>query len=294
MVVVIKLLNKMKKIIYIFGAGRSGTTLLDIILGNNEQIFSAGELSRIPKRDGFPPLRKPDSYAFKFWSNIRENIIQDNDGLDFNELKYLTDKFEYHTSLLKFKNRELRKIYKKYIISLYSNLSNAIEEEYIVDSSKYGMKAYHISDIMQNMHGCIYVKRHPVSVIKSFQKKDIEQPDNLWYKANILLILVGLISWLTKKKLKKRGIKLVDVYYEDLVSKPIETLDKIDSGLELNLSDIKHKIAKDIPLDTGILFDGNRIRLKEKIRIRDNSNVKDKWYFYDYIVYACNFFWWKK
>ena len=47
--------NRMQKIVYIMGAGRSGTTLLDIMLGNNPGIFSAGELNRFPVRDGIPP-----------------------------------------------------------------------------------------------------------------------------------------------------------------------------------------------------------------------------------------------
>lgn len=284
----------MKKIIYIFGAARSGTTLLDIVLGNNEQIFSAGELSRIPKRNGFPPLRDPKSQVYEFWSNIRENLLQDNEEVDFKTLKKLTDKFEYHTSCLKFIKSKEKDSYEKYVNNLYSNISDAIQNDFIIDSSKYAMKAYRMSDFLENFYGGIYIKRHPVSVTKSFQKKDIEQPDNPWYKTNIFLVVVGLISWFTLRKLKNKGIKVVEIYYDDLVSQPIQTLDKIGKELEIDLSDIKQKINGNDPLDSGMLFDGNRIRLKKTINIRDNSKVKEKWSFYDYIVYFCNLFWWKR
>ena len=48
---------KNKTLIYIIGAGRSGTTLLDIVLGNNENTISLGEINRYYKRNGIPPKR---------------------------------------------------------------------------------------------------------------------------------------------------------------------------------------------------------------------------------------------
>ena len=38
------------------GAGRSGTTLLDILLGNGDGFVSCGELNRFPRHQGHPPL----------------------------------------------------------------------------------------------------------------------------------------------------------------------------------------------------------------------------------------------
>ena len=38
------------KILYIVGAGRSGSTILDIALGNSPEICSSGELVRLPER----------------------------------------------------------------------------------------------------------------------------------------------------------------------------------------------------------------------------------------------------
>ena len=38
------------KILYIVGAGRSGSTILDIALGNSPEICSSGELVHLPER----------------------------------------------------------------------------------------------------------------------------------------------------------------------------------------------------------------------------------------------------
>ncbi len=42
------------KIIYIMGAGRSGSTILDILLGNGEDILSCGKLRWYVAKQGIP------------------------------------------------------------------------------------------------------------------------------------------------------------------------------------------------------------------------------------------------
>ena len=64
----------MNKLIYIIGSGRSGTTLLDILLGNAKDSFSAGELNRFTTRNGIPPKRDESSLENKFWRNVREKL----------------------------------------------------------------------------------------------------------------------------------------------------------------------------------------------------------------------------
>ena len=67
-----------KKIIFIMGAGRSGTTILDIALGNADGVFSCGELNRYPVRKGIPTgfHKMPDRGIFwKRFTKIFKNII---------------------------------------------------------------------------------------------------------------------------------------------------------------------------------------------------------------------------
>ncbi len=64
------------KIIYIIGAGRSGTTLLDIILGNEDSFFSSGELNRYLKREGIPHCAR-DKHVSLFWEEVASNNVMD-------------------------------------------------------------------------------------------------------------------------------------------------------------------------------------------------------------------------
>ncbi|HEX4467726.1 MAG TPA: hypothetical protein VH025_11110, partial [Solirubrobacteraceae bacterium] len=47
-------LAEVTKVLYVMGAGRSGSTILGVMLGNCEGIFYAGELDKWLPREGRP------------------------------------------------------------------------------------------------------------------------------------------------------------------------------------------------------------------------------------------------
>jgi len=95
----------MKKVILITGENRSGSSLLDLMIGNSKNGFSAGELFRI-----FRPIKTSEK-------------------IKINEPKV----WEYDTKIIKFWN-EIRKNGEK---NVYENLFNSLENvDFIVDSSK--------------------------------------------------------------------------------------------------------------------------------------------------------------
>lgn len=280
---------KSKPIIYILGAGRSGTTLVDILLGNSEKIFSAGELNRFPKRKGIPPGREDDSSVLKFWVKINQ-IISNRFQLD--KLNPLCQRIEHHNFLgrLSLSSSEWQE-YRDYLTLLFDSLSNRRSEQIIIDSSKYPLRAYELSRCLVNFKYCVYVKRHPVSVLRSFAKKGIEQPSKSWVGVLLYLMLVHAISWWVLKKLKLKGVKVLTVTIEEVTRDPYQFVELIGNSFQLDLTDLKDKIESKRPLTTGELFDGNRIRLKKEIEIREikipkNPSLKER------ILYVCNKFWW--
>ena len=60
--------------------------------------------------------------------------------------------------------------------------------------------------------------------------------------------------------------------YEDLINNPVDVLKKIELSLELNLEHLITKIEGEHMLMVGHLFDGNRIRVKNKINIIQKNN----------------------
>src|SRR5271154_7062919 len=60
------------KVIYVMGAGRSGSTIFGVALGNCEGIFDAGELEAWLRRSGVPNFA--GSERTQFWSGVRKTV----------------------------------------------------------------------------------------------------------------------------------------------------------------------------------------------------------------------------
>src|SRR5258708_35850282 len=48
------------KVVYVIGAGHSGSTILGLTLGNCDGVFFAGEVARWLRYDGRPPLEREE------------------------------------------------------------------------------------------------------------------------------------------------------------------------------------------------------------------------------------------
>jgi hypothetical protein len=285
-----------KKIIYIIGAGRSGTTLLDIVLGNNADTFSAGELNRFPIRNGIPPLLDKDNPKFVFWDKFKREFLKRYSKYDFDGLKILINKFEYHLGILRIifssKNNKTMNNYHEYLKTFFDTLSDQVEQEYIVDSSKYPCRAYHLSQIYKENISFVYIKRNPVDVVQSFAKKDIEQPPKSWFLANLYLFAVNLLCMLILRIIRNDS-KVVRLTLEELTNEPTKTLTRISKVLDIDLSNSISLTQNYSPLKTGFLFDGNRLRLKEEfVMEKINLSSFKKKTFKDYLTIAFNAVWW--
>ena len=283
-----------KKLIYIVGAGRSGTTILDIMLGNNSNTMSLGEINRYYKRAGIPPKRESNSQTSNFWAAVRSDL--ENKGhKDYPNLNKLFRKNEYHSfffkSLLKLNNKS----YKNYLKDMYEVLYNHLDEEVIIESSKYPSRALNLSSYLRPTEievSYVYLKKNPVSVVESFQKEDLEQPKKSFIAANLYYFIVNILCSITKFVLKLRGHKTITIKFEDLMNSPERHLQAFQSKFNIDLTEAIQKINNNQPLETGRLFDGNRIRLKDRINLKNQKKELDKtfnYYFtrvFNYIVYS--------
>jgi hypothetical protein len=281
-----------KTLIYIIGSGRSGTTLLDIILGNNTESISLGEVNRLYKREGIPPKRSKEDEVYKFWKEITNSLNQS--GQSYLELANLFNKNEYHSALFKtlFRNNNL--LYKKNLKHQYEVLKTKTKQSILIESSKYPVRALNISEYVSKEDyfiKYIYLKKDPTKVVKSFQKKHLEQPSKSFLSANLYYLLVNLLCVLSVRILKLRKHKVSIIKYEDLLIDSKKTLIKLSKDLDVDFSILVDKLENNKLLKTGYLFDGNRIRLKETLtlQVSDKNEIKNgKYYFtriFNYIVY---------
>ena len=263
------------KIIYIIGAGRSGTTLLDIILGNQEGVYSAGELNRYPKRKGLSTLKDSAPSKKSIWAAFKKEL--DTLGYsDYPNLYRLVKKFEYHSFFFRLGKAGATR-YFNYLNAFFETLSKEVpaNNRYIVDSSKYPARALHLSSLFKSDISFIFLRREPVSVVSSFAKADIEQPPKGFLAANLYYLVVNILCYYTVRKLSQKH-KVSIVNYEDLVNRPTDTLTKLENDLGISFQDVKEKIRHDENLVVGDLFDGNRIRQEPFLRIKMENKTHRK------------------
>jgi len=278
------------------GAGRSGTTLLDIILGNSEDIFSCGELVRFPTLRGIPHGSKKNDFKYTFWSKIEKKFFSKFPKIiTYDDLLTLSMKIEFHRSFLinffGFLPSKHLKMYKVYINNLFSSIFEEIDENIIIDSSKYPSRALALSRYLDYELYCIYLIRNPAHVVNAFQKKDIEQPSKNYFSANIYYFIINLYSTFVKFIIYKRNFVMIK--YDDLVDNPMECLKKIESTFKIHLSKSKKLIENNKELNVGLLFDGNRIRQSKTINLKRKAYKKTSG-IKNLLPIIINFFWWKE
>lgn len=256
------------------GAGRSGTTILDTVLGNNQDIFSAGELNRFPKYQGLPLLVETKSKTAIFWNEFKSKLPDVFSKDRFNETQKLCHSFEYHSNVFKlwfpFYSNSLKQ-YQYYLKTFFSTLDPMVKETVLVDSSKYPLRGYYLAKFLDYEIVYIYIKRNPIDVVKSFAKKDIEQPSQGWVPANVYMLVVNLLSLFILNRISKKH-KNITIKYDDLVAEPELVLNKIGQALSIDVSETIKMVQNGTPFKKGLLFDGNRMRLDEAVVLQINKD----------------------
>lgn len=238
------------------GTGRSGSTLLDVFLGNNDNTISLGEINRFPDHEGVPPGRDKTSPVYSFWNSVREDL-EENSNIDYKLQNQLARKNEYHTAAFRLNVGKSHQDYCHFTRLLYKAISKHTAEKILIESSKYPLRALHISRILKDTSVnivFIYLKRNPVNVVTSFQKKNLEQPFKGFWASNVYYFVVNLLCMRTRHIVRKQGYKVLNLKYEDFIANPLDILNKVNSTTELDFTSLKDRVAKNERLKTGFLF----------------------------------------
>ena len=282
-----------KKLIYILGTGRTGTTLIGIVLSNNPEIFDTGEILKFIELKGEPHGFSQDTKNYQFWKRMYHDLEKD---LHLDEgLNTIIRRIEYHKFFLlnfisKKKSKSKQRAYSKYINAFFSRIF-CQTKNIVIDSSKYPGRALaierHLKSDIEKYY--IYLKRNPISVINAFAKKGLEQPSKGYLATNIYYFLINLFCNMVLLRIHRK--RKITIKYEDFIAEPTETLITIQNKFHINLNNSIELIKNNEELKTGYIFEGNRIRLQERIRIvQVNKKIKPG-KLKDYLTLVFNGFW---
>lgn len=250
------------KIVYVMGAGRSGSTILGVALGNCEELFYAGELDAWLRRDAEPNFdgRRRE----EFWRQVDEEMSVDDEMFGDLSWRYL----EHSSAIFRSwrPKRRLRRPYRRIAAELYESLSRLTDGSHIVDTSHYPLRARELQALEGIDLYLVYLVRAPEDVVASFGRRDVRQPPKSLLATNFYLYLTHLLSVFVF--LRHRRDRRIVLRYETFVSEPKASLESL-----LRLVDAPPTLPDLSALETGIPFQGNRLLESDVVAFKASSKV---------------------
>jgi hypothetical protein len=252
-----RLSGQRPKVLYVMGAGRSGSTILGVALGNCDGVFFAGELDKWFAREGTP--RRKDPRLRSFWGEVLERV---GDARDVFAAR--TGWLERSSALLDprkwLARRRLRARYRSVSQQLYEAVAQTAQATHIVDTSHYPLRARELQALDGVELHLLYLVRDPQSVVASLGRRDVAERSFGEATGNAYLWLTSLLSVLVF--LRHPRERRLFVRHEDFVADPRAVLAQILAGAGS---------ASAIPdlhsLRTGLPFHGNRLVGEELVAL---------------------------
>jgi hypothetical protein len=249
------------KVIYVMGAGRSGSTVLGVALGNCENVFFAGELDKWLVRRGAPHLT--DEERTRFWSGIREEV--DGAELFGGQAHHC---LERSSALFRIREwsarRRVRARYRRVSEDLYKAVARAAGVTHLVDTSHYPLRARELQALEGVELYLLFLVRHPQSVVASLDRRDVAERRFGMLTANAYLWLTHLVSVLVF--LRHPRERRLFLRHEDFVADPEGVLRQI-----LDMTGSSAPIPNLAELRTGIPLHGNRLVNSEVIALQRDA-----------------------
>ena len=214
------------RVIYVMGAGRSGSTTLGIALGNCPGVLYAGELDNWLVRSGRPQLEEDERSAF--WEQVRGELERPDVA---RELFGTASQRAIERSLSLFRihlwreRRRLRARYRAVAEDLYRAVIRASGAERLVDTSHYPLRARELQALPGVEVFLLFLVRDPQGVTASFNREDVGEFTKSTLHTNVYLWVTHLLSAIVF--LRQPRDRRMFVRYERFVADPAGVLTEI-------------------------------------------------------------------
>lgn len=262
-------------ILYIMGTGRSGTTILEILLASNRGFTGVGEVKHI-FRDGYlmdmPCACGSSARQCELWSAVLRSTGWKHEELG--KLRETVERIESHArfpfTFSKLIARENTALYGRAAEALFTSVAAARGSSVVVDSSKYAGRALMLSRLFPNSVKVLCITRSAEGILDAFQKKnDAEQRPKGPLAVAAYYMYVLLCMKLVRRQLKDRCFS---IRFEDLNRNPEAVLGAIETWSGYSLSTARARVARNEFFEVGHIVTGNRIRKKRKVRFEPGSS----------------------
>ncbi len=274
--------NENIKVIYIGGYGRSGSTLLDVVLSGHPEVFGGGELNQLFEvwmSGGFCSCGELISNCV-FWRRVLDDLFDRLKGMDVSKAAQITRQNENY-----WRTTQDSLEYTKLWGNLFAIIAHRSKCFVIVDSSKTTRLSYHRPGNLMEIYSCRFHMFHLVRDIHSVLQS-VASGSNRKLEAGLgqpVLLggrLRGLIGWLWAnhcvEKIEQNGAGCNSVEllrFEDFLSDPASLISRVFHAVDLRPDKVISIIANNQLFDPGHGVAGNRMRRSGAIQFMPKQNL---------------------
>lgn len=272
------------RVIYLVGFGRSGSTVLDAVLGNHPDVVSIGEAYSLRRIDGRIPqycsCGQPANQC-EFWTAIVEQWKALNNETDLASYFALQQRFERlglrQISRLAWERVRTSNAFTNYVRqtgNLYEAVCRVSGRRIIVDSTKNPLRAIVLARTRAIDLRLVQLVRDGRAVVwsgkKSFaldEKASIHapiSPQPAWRTISHWMFSNLLAHWVRRSATASSVL----IRYEDFVSEPERALDRISQATEVDFGDVARSVAAGQSLPIEHTIGGNRLRMSGRVQLR--------------------------
>jgi hypothetical protein len=264
-------------VLYIIGYGRSGSTLLDIMLGNHPEVFGAGEATWIFKhfRQNVECSCGASAHSCPVWTRVFDRV-----GSDPQTAARLTLAGDRAIGVSN--TEEYRKTWRTMLDALASQTG----ARWIVDSSKISRlqfnRLYMLGMLSPDPPLVVHLVRDPRAVMWSVRRgsnRRLAAGDTSLPRGGEIR---GLASWILANSMAElvrmnSGFPWRVLRYEDLVARPANALSSLLKWMQLDPEPVIRRLNDGRGFDVGHSLSGNRMRSgSSTVRIRPDSEWEER------------------
>jgi hypothetical protein len=262
------------KVIYVMGAGHSGSTILGLALGNCSDSFYAGEVDEWLLVSGTPSLGGAE--RTEFWGEVREAMVdagaQELFGGEVNRL------IERSSSLLRLdrwpaRRAKLRR-YRQVSEDLFKAIARTAGASHVVDTSHFPLRARELQKLDGIELYVVLLVRDPQDVVAS-NVREISRHEVAERRIRILAMNANL--WLTQLLsvlvfLRQPRERRVFVRHESFLADPEGVMRQILDSLGTGVT------PPDMTaLRGGVALQGNSLIMSQTIAVKRSTRPTARW-----------------
>lgn len=261
----------MPDILYVMGTGRSGTTILDVMLSNNPGITGGGEMTHIFKH-GFLENRQcscgKKALECEVWGKVL--VTTGWSRADCTRLAKLVTTLEAHSKFsslwMGITNKRDIERYQAAHRALFQAVVAFTGAEVVVDSSKYESRALLFTRLFPAQVKVVCITRSAAGLIAAFRKKNDDEEQVSSKSLFAVTAYYGYVLLCMRVLRARLGTGCLVIRFEDLQRDPAAVLSRIEAWSGYQLTNAKEKLKNGGHFTISHIVSGNRLRKRRTVK----------------------------